>query len=279
MDKTLPDILSPEHFAKVMEWLRSETGTPTPDTVHEFVNALNAEYSKRTGRSPRLGAGSRLSLQAILSEAENAAKQPTPRPQYQPNSVLEDISREPQTAPADNARRFGDDKLPLQDEQGFTEAHLDSCLLARAIAWHWQQLDRELTGGRNISTSYLQTLLYTIYGTCLAERGTRLTDERPRMWKYGPVFPKPYKQFAQKGVPADPAAAALIRHSDPTLDEFLSRIVRITAEKRIKDLTLKHTSASSPWGICLRQNPDKWNTELDDRLIADWFRKDIDKHS
>ena len=172
--------------------------------------------------------------------------------------------------------KIGDNTIPFTDENGFLEAGKDSLDIAKAIAWHYTDAGVSAIRGRPISMKFLQMTLYVVYGTFLAQRLTRLTAERPQMWKFGPIFPRVYNKMS-KGIVPDAAAAQAIREQDPSLDEFIGRIVRINAEKTTKELDKTHKAPTSPWGRCLQEYPDKWGTVIDDRTIAAWFQKDLEK--
>ena len=43
-----------------------------------------------------------------------------------------------------------------------------------------------------------QKLLYCCYGAILAEFNERLTDEHPKAWMYGPVFPRTFNDINKK---------------------------------------------------------------------------------
>ena len=45
----------------------------------------------------------------------------------------------------------------------------------------------------------IQKLLYILYGFYWSRRQLRLLDEQPKLWPYGPVFPKVYKHIRKNG--------------------------------------------------------------------------------
>ena len=280
MEQKIPDILSKDNYEALMSWMTTP-GSEQPAFASEFMTTLDALYMNRSGqtirRRPVGTAPSKLSLEYIMSQAgRQKPDRPTHR-EVKPNPVLEDLTALAESLPEKSTPRIEDNTLPLQDENGFKEAGLDSIRLAGAVAWHWSRLDRSLTGGRPVSMSFLQMTLYIIYGTVLAERGTRITSERPQMWRFGPVFARAYSYLTKRGISPNEEAAEEIRHSDPSLDEFISRITRINAGKKLSDLSKYHMSKSSPWGQCNKRNPEKWSTPLDDNELRDWFRQLIDK--
>lgn len=280
MEQKIPDILSKDNYEALMSWIASPD-SEQPAFASLFMTTLDALYMSRSEqtirRRPAGTAPSKLSLEYIMSQAGRTESDRPLHKDVKPNPVLEDLTALAESLPEKTSPRIEDNTLPLQDENGFKEAGLDSIRLAGAVAWHWSRLDRSLTGGRPVSMSFLQITLYIIYGTVLAERGTRITSERPQMWRFGPVFARAYSNLTKRGISPNEKAAEEIRHSDPSLDEFISRITRINAGKKLSDLSKYHMSKSSPWGQCNKRNPEKWSTPLDDNELRDWFRHIIDK--
>lgn len=290
METNIPDILSSDNYTTLVKWL-SNPDAETPEFAAAFMTSLDAVYMNRTGqaiRRRRAAAAARLSLDFLIKETEAKKNEATIRYEKKTNPILEDLtalaeslpetpSMEKHEAAEPRIRRMGDNNLQLPDENGFTDIGMDSLRLAGAVAWHWYRLNNELRRGRAITMPFLQMTLYVIYGTFLAERKARLTAEKPQMWRYGPVFARVYSKLSKTGIQPDESAATDIRQQDPSLDEFIGRIVRINAGRKTKDLTEYHMSKSSPWGRCNSRNPQKWSTPLDDKEMADWFRKAIDR--
>lgn len=63
-------------------------------------------------------------------------------------------------------------------------------------------LDLARQEGRSISNMKLQKLLYFAQGHSLGLRGTRIINETPKAWRYGPVFPTVYREFREHGADA-----------------------------------------------------------------------------
>ena len=283
MDR-IPSILCQENFQQILDWF-ADPGKAVPEGAADFVTTLDFLYMTRTGEPLRrksvTAAVSGITLKGIMeSSAEDERKREVERRRRADEARRKALDAIAASRTAEAPRtdaRIGDGQIPFTDENGFAEGGLDSLLLARAVGWHYEKTDMALTRGRPLSMTFLQIILYITYGTFLAERGTRLTDEHPQMWKYGPIFPRVYGKLS-KGIPADEGAARESPEKDPALDEFPSRILRVNAGKKISDLTKTHTSPGSPWGRCLKRNPDKWATPLEDTEIRTWFRKTIDKN-
>lgn len=291
------DVLTAEKFTVLMDYLANPSAG-RPEWAESFMTTLNLVYMNRINDGaatvrPRnralQAAASRLSLSHILSEAaEEDRRRETDRAESARNA-----SRETRMAALESEARpivpaagtpaapaplpqMGQERLPLPNEEGFLEAGVDSVEIAKAIAWHHAQLPLSVTEGRRLTMSLLQGILYTVYGTYLAERNTRLTSEHPQMWQYGPIFPRVYSKM-RGGSAADKVAAEANLMKDPVLSEFIQKITRICSMRRPRDLSQELTAKSSPWGKCNALNPEKWSTVIEDRLIAPWFRKKIDR--
>lgn len=274
-----PSVLSRSNYAKMLFWLENRE-CPVPAFAESFMTTLNYLYIDRQGTIPMKRRpvrndtpASRLSLESLIEDTPK--KENDNRTQ---ETAMDEIEKEAQkTVPVpETPAHIGDDTLPYKNEDGFREAGYDSAELAKAIAWHYDRINPNERNGRPISMNFLQTVLYTIYGTVLAERGIRLTTEHPQMWQYGPMFARVYSKM-KHGIIAEEKAAIALREKDPSLDEFINRIIRINARKRNKELSELHTSKTSPWGRCLKANGEKWSSQISDTDIADWFRRYIDK--
>lgn len=66
-----------------------------------------------------------------------------------------------------------------------------------SVANHFIELAKR--EGQPISNMKLQKLLFFAHGHNLGLRGTRLVDEVPEAWDYGPVFPSIYHTFKAYG--------------------------------------------------------------------------------
>ena len=67
--------------------------------------------------------------------------------------------------------------------------------------------------GLEINMTKLQKLLYIAYGTYLAIKNQRLTNEHPQAWPYGPVFPTTRNRLLKKDL-------SLINLSIPELKDI-----------------------------------------------------------
>ncbi len=266
MNDKLPSILNEDNYRKLADWLADDLSAEPP-FCESFINTLNYLYVNRREktREPRPLPPFRMPLQNFYA----AGQKPEPEKQETKQPAPRLPRQEEHTYP-------GDGTIPFENAQGFRESGLDSLDVARSVAWHYQQLDRELTGGKPLSMSLLQTTLFRIYGTYLAQKGIRITVEHPQMWQYGPVFARVYAKMKNNIFADDATRADILKKIGAQMDEFIGRIIRINTEQKTK-LSDTYSSPSSPWGQCNKIHGDKWSIELDDTTIAHWFRKNLEK--
>lgn len=257
------DVLTGDNFASILSWIAGSEGKE-PDFTGSFISELaraandrrRAERERRRGRPS--SAAAKLSLEAFLEDAgETPAPPPEPAVRADPAPAEEKVAEAPVRGP------------------------LDSVTLGRAVIHLWTNLEWEFHRHHGLSGTYVQTVLYMVYGTWLAERGERLLEEHPQMWKYGPVFPRAYSHLKAEFTGGHDSAlnerAYRSVTADPVLKEFLDRTVRTTAGRKISDLARTHVSKGSAWGRCLRENPGRWSTAIDDDAVRDEFRRRLER--
>ena len=119
----------------------------------------------------------------------------------------------------------------------------------------------------------LQKLLYVVYGTYLAMRGERLTDEHPQAWPYGPVFPTTRNKLLN--VPFDTITFADADLSELNTDETTKQYIEVVFNNFGKfnaaTLTTWSHSAGSPWETTTQTKGFKWGDRIDDETIRQYF--------
>lgn len=115
----------------------------------------------------------------------------------------------------------------------------------------------------------IQKLLYCAYGIMLAWRDDRICDEYPRLWPYGPVFPKVFK-YINKG--RDIAAYSFDFANGANADQ--KTVIAKTLE-RYGNYTASALSAwshdkDSPWARVKAEGAG-WNSFMPDEYIRDYF--------
>lgn len=123
-----------------------------------------------------------------------------------------------------------------------------------------------------INITKIQKLLYIAYGIYLRVYKQRLTDEHPKAWPYGPVFPKTRKKLLSLNL-------VDIRTKDCTdeaqKDEQLNKVVDFTLNKfgiwNAGQLTEWSHREGSPWYYSSQTNGFKWGDTIPDELIYNYF--------
>lgn len=237
-----------EVLSGALDWINGRPSLTDEREVKEFINTLSKGFNRRfavlhplnpTPRTIPLGLKVP-SITAMFGEEAAALvrgdhlKKPEP----------EEASRTVQTAQPQS---------------------LDSVVLINSIS-HLAS-----SAGGQMTSSRAQMILYCVYGSYLVRNGARLDIEHPQVWKYGPVFPRAYKKGSlnDRGV-CDEAYAELVE-KDPEVASLVSDKTSALLYTPMADLNACHRSVQSPYGKTLRKNPDKWGTQIDDGLIADFF--------
>lgn len=131
----------------------------------------------------------------------------------------------------------------------------------------------------SINVTKIQKLLYIAYGLYLSVRGKRLTDERPKAWLYGPVFPSTREMLIKTKI-------SDIRINDPDLsdlkkDEDLTGLIDLVFKKfgirTASDLTNWSHKKNSAWDKTTLLKNFKWGREIPDHFIKEYFDQKIVK--
>ena len=116
-----------------------------------------------------------------------------------------------------------------------------------------------------VNSTKAQKLLYCCYGAVLADSNERLTDEHPRAWMYGPVFPDAYRAVDKKRLTAGMARQFARECPEETLalvDRTLTTFGKYTSQQLSAWAGMK----DSPWA---KADP---LAALDDREIGLFFK-------
>lgn len=254
-------------FRDILAWLRGGDVTPDPYMEEKFIDTLTGIVRQQMAPSvevevhteepkPRVRNvyGDRphpLSLKALMQEVTGDKNYELPKIE---------VSAEPVGVPRAMAQPSGE-KSPGDDT-------LDSVLVARTL------VNMSQSYGRGINMSQLQAILYIAYGSILASRGIRLTDEHPQMWEYGPVFPKAYNKLRKH--PSDGEAESKeLKQKHPEIWDYLSDCISKYVWTSATGLTAPHIAAGSPWAKTRKTSPDKWGAVIEDEIIKEWFKERI----
>lgn len=137
-------------------------------------------------------------------------------------------------------------------------------------------LVRAYRAGIPMNITKLQKLLYVAYGTYLAVRGERLTDESPKAWPYGPVFPRTRTEFLRLNFKKKPRFS-----DDPELDkisndedmkDLIDLVFRMFGKWTAGQLTVWSHGKDSPWEKTRTSFPGfEWGQFIPDEYIQEYF--------
>lgn len=127
-----------------------------------------------------------------------------------------------------------------------------------------------------LNKTQMQKMLFMCYGQALAMGSRRLfTDDTPKAWPFGPVFPISYKRY-EEIMPTDLSAEEKTRFAQniPIL-QMIARTVsdycHISAT-RLSDWS--HSKGSPWWKTVFAPQGSAWNREISDDLIQSYFQND-----
>lgn len=110
-----------------------------------------------------------------------------------------------------------------------------------------------------------QKLLYCCYGAVLAATNERLTDEHPKAWPYGPVFPRTFIDISKHRLTVGMARG--FEASCPTdILDLINKTIRAFGKYTATQLSNWSHMKDSPWS---KADP---LASLDDREIAIFFK-------
>lgn len=120
-----------------------------------------------------------------------------------------------------------------------------------------------------INKTQAQKLLYCCYGIILSQFNERLTDEHPKAWPFGPVFPTTFNDINKKRLNVD-MAVSFERECPNEILELLNKTINTFWNYSATALSNWSHKKDSPW--------DKADAfaALDDREISIYFKQYID---
>jgi len=127
----------------------------------------------------------------------------------------------------------------------------------------------------------LQKLLYISYGVYLAVKNERLTDESPKAWPYGPVFPTTRENllkidFQSFDITKDNECDEI--RKDKEMRELVELVLKKFGKWNAGQLTEWSHSDESPWDLTKRDENFKWNQHIPDEYIRSYFSKILTKN-
>lgn len=156
---------------------------------------------------------------------------------------------------------------------------LTSLDFARLIQFAAQKFYKML-----LNKTQINKILFYVYGVYLAEtKGHRLfTDDMPKAWPFGPVFPRVYKKIdSEMVVSGFPNEYVEAFQSDQQALSIVENAVKAMHDMSAFDLTKWSHEEGSPWYLTIynldnegnikSQNP--WNSRIEDKIIQEYFSK------
>lgn len=128
----------------------------------------------------------------------------------------------------------------------------------------------------SFNNTKIQKLLYLFVGFCLINNIDEIydIDETPKIWPYGPVFPRVHKKYHDKIKECKQDAIKSVS------DEKIKYILEQTVEKwgNIPAAFLSDWShiKGSPWYVLAIQQGAKWNTAIDLNNIKTYFKNNVE---
>lgn len=119
----------------------------------------------------------------------------------------------------------------------------------------------------------LQKLLYIAYGTYLAVKGERLTNEHPQAWPYGPVFPTTRNTLLKKDLSHVDFSNPLLSQikDDPEMKSLVSLVLNGFGRKNATTLSVWSHQSGSPWDRTVSQKGFTWGARIPDDYISEYF--------
>lgn len=124
-----------------------------------------------------------------------------------------------------------------------------------------------------LNMTKVQKLLYIMYGSLLSKKGRLISDESPKAWPFGPVFPKVHKRVDLKKVkPLNHCDFDIIKDDEEITDVIYSVIEKFSKFSATQLSDWSHIE-DSPWDLTTKEKGFKWNSPISTDLIVDYFSK------
>jgi len=126
---------------------------------------------------------------------------------------------------------------------------------------------RALKKGKILNITQVQKLLYLLYGYFFKKHDVQILDEFPVAYPFGPVFPRTRTEVKYDTVPNMPEDLALDACLGLVVDEIIDNYGKFPANK----LSSWSTSKGGAWDVSVRENRGKWNREISNKHIKEYF--------
>lgn len=126
-----------------------------------------------------------------------------------------------------------------------------------------------------VNITKVQKLLYIAYGIYLAVKESRLTDEHPQAWPYGPVFPRTRKALLKypflSAITLGDGAFSTIRE-DNEVNSLLDLVFESFGDWSAQKLSEWSHQEGSPWDKAVQEDDFDWGHQILDGFIAPFFK-------
>ena len=131
--------------------------------------------------------------------------------------------------------------------------------------------------GLDINMTKLQKLLYIAYGTYLALKERRLTNEHPKAWPYGPVFPTTRNKLLKKDLSKINLSSEDLKeiNEDQEMQSLINLVFDGFGNKNATTLTVWSHQSGSPWDRVASQEGFTWGAIIPDEYIQEYFNSII----
>ncbi len=272
-----------EEFQQVQKWINGEESSLADEAVRDIIMSLITGFRRTfSAKHPglpvprfRMSANSSLSLGSLLSDLKddssagivseiNALVQEADLEIVSISDSEGDVVR---IGKAQDVQKTEHDGTSEETDKS-SEDFLDSVLLIDSIAFVAEE------AGTILTKSKAQLILYCLYGTMLAS-GKGLPTERPQMWRYGPVFPRAYKNSHLGQREYCELAWNSLQSMYPDMARILSGKTYSMMNTPMFDLDAVHKGSHSPYGKLLKGNPGKWGMQIPDESIREFFAQNV----
>jgi len=248
--------ISPEKFSEALKWINGQMTCVSEKEVKDLIDSMAVGYRRRYREIYPFG--SRPHLQTTMTNLPTIENICGPEAAELFNNCIKK-ERERNERMAEEAK--------LRAAEALKAAELDSVEMINSISHIAHNQGQQMTSSR------AQIILFCIYGSHLAHTGNRLDIEHPQAWKYGPVFPRAYKKGNLNDSNACADSFEILNGKSPEVANLLSCKTSAMLTTPMVDLNACHKGKSSPYGKTVRNNPDHWGVQIEDRLILEFFSR------
>lgn len=272
-DNKYANLLNEENYVQIKNWL-DNPDIQEPEFAESFMTTIYLKYINRKGSTERsirrrmVKIDTFPSLKKLISNVENKIAVASPSepaaelPKTSQVNTEQDMPKKEETQ----------ETLFEQPDQEITKQELKVSVIGKAIRHCARLHDVKIT------ESHIQIILYVLYGYRLAQGSEDIFKESPQMWMYGPVFPSAYGSLRKPiDIEKEYEDWKAVNKYDIKLGEHIINLVAGLGERKVTELTKKHTAPGTPWHQCRVMNPDKWGTTIDENTIKDYFIKNLPK--